>query len=177
LDGRIDNVMYDKMSGEWRKEQDRCLREVGWHQTAERSYMDEGVTLLTLARDAQRLFDKRPAVDKRRLLNFVLSNSTWRDGKLHAIFRQPFNLIAETTGDGPDDDGDGGPNLPPRSVWWARQDSNLQPDRYERPALTIELQAPPRAAARRPATVPSPLTMRGLIPQCHKPNPPKRRRI
>ena len=32
--------------------------------------------------------------------------------------------------------------------WWARQDSNLQPDRYERPALTIELQAPPRAAER-----------------------------
>jgi hypothetical protein len=25
--------------------------------------------------------------------------------------------------------------------WWARQDANLQPDRYERPALTIELQA------------------------------------
>ena len=32
------------------------------------------------------------------------------------------------------------------SMWWARQDSNLQPDRYERPALTIELQAPPRPA-------------------------------
>ena len=31
----------------------------------------------------------------------------------------------------------------PLKVWWARQDSNLQPDRYERPALTIELQAPP----------------------------------
>jgi hypothetical protein len=30
-------------------------------------------------------------------------------------------------------------------LWWARQDSNLQPDRYERPALTIELQAPPHA--------------------------------
>ena len=30
-------------------------------------------------------------------------------------------------------------------AWWARQDSNLQPDRYERPALTIELQAPPRS--------------------------------
>ena len=26
--------------------------------------------------------------------------------------------------------------------WWARQDSNLQPDRYERSALTIELRAP-----------------------------------
>jgi hypothetical protein len=32
--------------------------------------------------------------------------------------------------------------------WWARQDSNLQPDRYERPALTIELQAPPRCRSR-----------------------------
>ena len=33
------------------------------------------------------------------------------------------------------------------SGWWAGQDSNLQPDRYERPALTIELPAPPEAAA------------------------------
>src|SRR6185503_3466713 len=31
---------------------------------------------------------------------------------------------------------------PRKPRWWARQDSNLQPDRYERPALTIELQAP-----------------------------------
>ena len=28
-----------------------------------------------------------------------------------------------------------------RSAWWAREDSNLQPDRYERSALTIELRA------------------------------------
>ena len=33
---------------------------------------------------------------------------------------------------------------PKGEAWWARQDSNLQPDRYERPALTIELQAPPQ---------------------------------
>src|SRR3546814_611818 len=26
--------------------------------------------------------------------------------------------------------------------WWARQDSNPRPSRYERPALTAELQAP-----------------------------------
>jgi hypothetical protein len=29
-----------------------------------------------------------------------------------------------------------------KSAWWAREDSNLQPDRYERSALTIELRAP-----------------------------------
>src|SRR4051794_23224368 len=27
------------------------------------------------------------------------------------------------------------------NAWWARPDSNQQPDRYERPALTIELRA------------------------------------
>src|SRR5580698_11553561 len=58
-----------------------------------------------------------------------------------------------------------------RHDWWARQDSNLQPDRYERPALTIELQAPPRAAARRPATVRTLLTIREVIPQCRPARP------
>jgi site-specific DNA recombinase len=104
-DGRIDNAMYDKMSSEWRKEQNRCLREISWHQKAEQSYMDEGVTLLTLAKDAQRLFEGRPAEDKRRLLNFVLSNSTWSDGQLTPTFRQPFNLIAEMSDTPPDDGG------------------------------------------------------------------------
>ena len=31
-------------------------------------------------------------------------------------------------------------------AWWARRDSNPQPDRYERPALTVELQALKRVA-------------------------------
>ncbi len=54
-------------------------------------------------------------------------------------------------------------------AWWARQDSNLQPDRYERPALTIELQAPPACRWRRQATVPTPLTMPLAIRQCWVP--------
>src|SRR5581483_5490610 len=33
------------------------------------------------------------------------------------------------------------PRVAAGEAWWARHDSNLQPDRYERAALTIELQA------------------------------------
>ena len=44
--------------------------------------------------------------------------------------------------------------------------SNLQPDRYERPALTIELQAPPALPRARQATVPTPLTGWLAIRQC-----------
>jgi hypothetical protein len=53
-------------------------------------------------------------------------------------------------------------------MWWARQDSNLQPDRYERPALTIELQAPPRLPPREggEATVRPPFTGGAPFRQC-----------
>ena len=58
--------------------------------------MDEGVRILELARNAQALFERQPAREKRRLLNFLLSNCTWEDGEVVAIFRQPFDLLAET---------------------------------------------------------------------------------
>jgi hypothetical protein len=31
-----------------------------------------------------------------RLLNFLLSNCTWKDGEVVATFGQPFDLLAET---------------------------------------------------------------------------------
>jgi site-specific DNA recombinase len=53
--------------------------------------MDEGVQLLELARNAQRLLAKQEPREKRRLLNFLLSNCTWEDGEVVATFRQPFD--------------------------------------------------------------------------------------
>jgi hypothetical protein len=76
--------------------QNRCLHEIERLQAADRSYIDEGVQLLELARNAQRLFAKQEAREKRQLLNFLLSNCTWEDGELVATFRQPFDLLAET---------------------------------------------------------------------------------
>ena len=97
LDGKIGGDFFDKMAGQWREEQTRCLRDIERHQEAEQSYMDEGVRILELARNAQALFERQPAREKRRLLNFVLSNCSWEDGEVVATFRQPFDLLAETT--------------------------------------------------------------------------------
>ena len=66
------------------------------HQNADKSFLDEGVALLDLARNAQRLFAKQAPREKRRLLNFVLSNCTWEDGEVVTTFRQPFDMLAET---------------------------------------------------------------------------------
>ena len=96
LDGLVDAAFYDRMSNQWREEQARCQREIERHQSADKSYLDEGVALLDLARNAQRLFAKQEPREKRRLLNFVLSNCTWEDGEVVATFRQPFDILAET---------------------------------------------------------------------------------
>ena len=92
LDGKIGGDFYDKFAGEWREEQRRLQREIDRHQHAEESYMDEGVRLLELAQNAQRLFERQ----ERRLLNFVLSNCSWTEGEMTATFRQPFDFLAET---------------------------------------------------------------------------------
>jgi hypothetical protein len=96
LDGLVDAAFFERMSNQWREEQNRCLREIDRLQAADRSYMDEGVQLLELARNAQRLFAKQEPREKRRLLNFLLSNCIWEDGEVVATFRQPFDLLAET---------------------------------------------------------------------------------
>jgi site-specific DNA recombinase len=85
------------MSEEWRAEQERCLRNIERHQDADQSYLDDGVRLIELAQNAQRLFEKQDSREKRRLLNFLVSNSSWRGGELTVTLRQPFDLIAETT--------------------------------------------------------------------------------
>ena len=97
LDGRVDGAFFDKMSAQWREEQNRCLREITRHESAEQSYMNEGVQILELGRNAQKLFEQQEPREKRRLLNFILSNCTWQDGEVVATFRQPFDLLAQTT--------------------------------------------------------------------------------
>jgi site-specific DNA recombinase len=59
--------------------------------------MVEGVRILELARNAQHLFERQEARQKRRLLNFLLSNCAREDGQLVPKFREPFDLLAKTT--------------------------------------------------------------------------------
>lgn len=96
LDGTIDAAFYEKMSAEWQAEQDRCLREIERHQNTDGSYLEEGVRLIELAQNAQRLFEKQNPREKRRLLNFFVSNCSWSDGELSVTLKQPFDMIAET---------------------------------------------------------------------------------
>ena len=120
LDGRVDAAFFDKMASEWRAEQARCQREIDRQQEADKSYMEEGVQILELVRNAQRLFE-------RRLLNFILSNCTWEGGELIATFRQPFDLLAETTAIAARSAVAKIPTLTKNEIWLPGPDSNQRP--------------------------------------------------
>lgn len=78
----------------WRAEQEGIREQIEAHEAADRSYVDEGIKLLELSQRVAALFVTQPAREKRRLLDFVLSNSTWGTDGLNVKFRQPFDMLA-----------------------------------------------------------------------------------
>ncbi len=74
------------------------LRSIQTHQGANQNYLDEGIRLLELASRARELFELQEPREKRRLLDFVVSNCSWKDGQLDATLRQPIDLMAVAAG-------------------------------------------------------------------------------
>ena len=124
LDGGIDTASFDRMATAWRSEQAECLRLIEQHQTANQSYMTEGIRLLELARNARRLFEKQEAREKRRLLDFLVSNCFWKDGQLTAEFRQPFDLLADTVTAAAHAQATDESDQAKREIWLGGRDSN-----------------------------------------------------
>jgi DNA invertase Pin-like site-specific DNA recombinase len=94
LDGRIGNDFFDTKAMEMRTAQTGIMRDMESHQAANRNYIEEGVQLLELVHTAHVQFESQPPAEKRKLLNFVLSNCTWKGGELAAKYRQPFDALA-----------------------------------------------------------------------------------
>lgn len=127
LDGRVDAAFFDRKASEWRGEQDRLLLTIEDHQSANQTYLEEGVRLLELAQGAHKLFEKQPANEKRRLLNFLLSNCSWKGGEMTATFRQPFDLLRDARNADLVQPEPVGATSGVFEKWLLRRDSNLQP--------------------------------------------------
>ena len=95
LDGKITDDFFMEKSAEWREEQNRIKERIDQLQAASENYLAEGVGLLELAQNAHRLFVKQAPSEKRRLLNFLVSNCVWKDGELTVTYKQPFDMLVE----------------------------------------------------------------------------------
>ncbi len=136
LDGRIDVATYDRKAAVWRDEQDRARRALEEHERADKSYMDAGIRVLELSQSAKGLYLDENAREGRKVLDLVVSNSTWANGELKVTWRQPFDILADTNtamkqkklaGASPDE---------LRSVLRGRRDSNPQPPDRQSGTLT-----------------------------------------
>ena len=96
LAGKVSQDFFDGKSEEWRTEQVEILHKMEKHQDANKSNLEDGVQILELAQKAVILYEKQEMKEKRSLLNFVFSNSTWKDGKFIPAYRKPFDLLAIT---------------------------------------------------------------------------------
>ncbi len=99
LDGKVSDEFYDARAAEWRAEQDRIKREIDAHEAANQSYLEIGVRVLELASKAHRLFVEQAPRERRRLLDLLVSNSSWANGRLAVEFRKPLDLLATTNQD------------------------------------------------------------------------------
>jgi site-specific DNA recombinase len=88
--------VHGALAAEFRADQDRIQTALADPQQANQSYLDSGIRLLELASQAADLFVRQASAARRDLLKFVVSNCTWRDGRLAVSYRPPFDLILET---------------------------------------------------------------------------------
>lgn len=96
LDQKVTPEFYEAKRFEWNRQVDEMLEQIQLHERADRSYLAEGADLLELVQRMITLYEKQESFEKRKLLNFVVSNSVWKDGQLTVKFKKPFDLLAKT---------------------------------------------------------------------------------
>jgi hypothetical protein len=60
---------------------------------SDKNFLLQGRQLLELIKIMPKLFERQPPREKRELLKYVISNSTWKEGTLTVSYRQPFDLF------------------------------------------------------------------------------------
>lgn len=126
LDGLIDAEFFERKSQEWREQQGRAQRAIQAHQSADQGYLEQGAKLLELAQQAGSLFRKQEPREQRQLLNFLFSKCSWREGRLSAEYRKPFDLLASAVVEDHAQSPSIGASERKTAIWLGREDSNLR---------------------------------------------------
>ena len=95
MDDKIEDGIFRALTAQFRRQERKIARELELRMDADLSYMDEGIALMSIARDAKQRFLDADLAVKKHVLSVVLSNCSFRDRKVSATFRKPFDIIAE----------------------------------------------------------------------------------
>jgi site-specific DNA recombinase len=95
VSGVITKDFYVRKRAEWRAEQVDIEARIAQLRVADDSYMQAALQVLELCNNAARTYESLALPEKRELLSFVCSNSTWRDGTVTPTFCKPFDAIVQ----------------------------------------------------------------------------------
>lgn len=96
VDGKLDEALFARISEDYREDMKGLSREFDRLSDADHAYIDDGIALLGIAKDARRVFAEANFAGKRNILHHLLSNCSYKDGEVSAIFRKPFDIIVES---------------------------------------------------------------------------------
>jgi site-specific DNA recombinase len=94
LDGKIDEQMWSDFQTKYKTQQETLERQISAHLAADRTYLQQGIQILELANRAYDLYLKQPHEERAKLLHFLLSNASLKDGNLCVTYRKPFDILA-----------------------------------------------------------------------------------
>jgi site-specific DNA recombinase len=101
LEGRLSEALWTRKSAEWESELVAVDAELGQLSLPMPTYAATAGRILELAKNAYSLYCEQDFVERRRLLDTVLSNCTFDRGTLCPTYVKPFDLLSRgrETGD------------------------------------------------------------------------------
>jgi len=96
VDGKITDAFWADCSSRWQADESRLEERLARHRRADDSYLEQGITLLSLAERVSELYASRsdPA-ERQRLLMTILEHCTIREGVITPSYRPPWDTIAK----------------------------------------------------------------------------------
>lgn len=112
LDGKITEEFWRIHSSRWMVEKEGLSTKLFNLQKADQNYLKNANMILELSKKAVELYKTQNQQEKRKLFNILVSNCSYKDGKLDLELQPVFNEVLKARSG---------------NTWCARQDSNLRP--------------------------------------------------
>ncbi len=96
VDGKLDKALFARISEGYREDLNGLSREFDLLSEADNAFIDDGIALLGIAKDARRMFAESDLAGKRSILHHLLANCSYKDGEVSVTFCKPFDIIMES---------------------------------------------------------------------------------
>jgi hypothetical protein len=93
LDGEIEEAFYRRNVAQWREEQAQVRARIERHEKADQNYIEQGIRLVELARNASEFYRNQGQAERAALLRFLMPGSSLQGDRVVPAFKPPFDII------------------------------------------------------------------------------------